>query len=300
MIYRQILTATLVSALTLGVAAASSLGISNASFESAGSCVVPSPTGTPTDPSAAPGIAYLDVGSVGCGWKKTPYSDSMGFMSPVAGGSASNSAVPSYSQYPNPSSPLIPEFVGPTFTNGVPDGNSLGYITYGFMYQVLLNNVQAGVTYTLQAYFGNRWDVDAAKLGFNNYPGNSGFFMELGAINGSELNPGTQDVNRTTLARTSYPTSYNASFFSAYPSVNAPDATPPAHGGEWKLISLTYTAQAGDPSIGKPLVIIFGSPAREADFDLVSLDATSSVPEPATFGFALSGLALVALKLRRK
>jgi hypothetical protein len=117
------------------------------------------------------------------------------------------------------------------------------------------------------------------------------------AFNSYDPGSGEFGLNRTTLARTS--TITGDTFFNTYPSVNSPDATNPGR-GEWKQISITYTAGLNDPNIGKPLLIVFGAPGRQGDFDLVSLDASSGVPEPASLALVLGGLALVGLKLRRK
>lgn len=289
MSYRYLLTTAALLGLTFGVANAGSIAIVNPSFEAD----ILTPTGTFNNPAAAPGISF----GFASGWVKTdPAGDSVGVWSPVTGGHQSTSADPSYSQYPDLSSAVLPAgFTGSAYQFGVPDGHNFGEISYGFFHQVVIENVQVGLTYTLKAFVGTRWDYDSVKAGYDQYYGNQGYFMELGALN--SYNPGTGVLDRNTLARIS--TNTGDVFFNQFPSVNSPDDTLPGR-GEWKQISLNYTVGANDPNIGKSLVIVFGSPGRQADFDMVTLDSTSGVPEPASFAFVLGGLALIGLKLRRK
>jgi len=170
-----------------------------------------------------------------------------------------------------------------TFPTGIPEGLNVGYSNGTPFYQILSSTIQASTIYNLMFYAGARFDFE-----------NQGYFAELSA------DTGNGDWNgRTVLARTTN----HSSNLPGFGSVNAPDAPTPFF-NDWIPIDLTATVGAADPLIGKKLIITFGSPAVEATFDNVVLDAASTLPsnptpEPGTIGMMLGGaLGLLAWKRR--
>lgn len=172
----------------------------------------------------------------------------------------------------------------------VPDGVNVAYTNGAPFYQIVQSPIQANTTYTLQAYTGNRYDYGSTLPPV--FSENQGFFMELAVdIDGNYF-------DRVVLARTSWERNPDPFFQSHYGSVNAPDATLPNR-GTWGLLTLTSTFGGSDALLGKNLMISFGAPGQQANFDAVTLNATSNVPEPGSIGLLLSGLVLVGLKIRR-
>jgi hypothetical protein len=157
---------------------------------------------------------------------------------------------------------------GPAELNGVPDGVQvlgLGFDSSGEVDQDTLTSVlAANVTYTLQVEVGRRLPDINGAFAFANY----------------------------SIALVGLKTQSN-------------DVTPTA--GNFLLDTLTYTTTAAD--IGKEVTVqlvtnvALGS-EHQADFDMVTLDATSAigdpVPEPSAFVLAGLGLLPLAILLRRR
>jgi PEP-CTERM motif len=204
----------------------------------------------------------------GSGWViDDPTGDSSGVMNPTTGAPIGNDPT------------LYPMFPF------IPEGQNVGYTNGTAFYQVLTDTIMANTTYTLSFWAGSRQDVGAG--GFFE---NQGYFGELSAATGSG-----NLADRTVLMRTT-----NKPSIFIPNSVNAPDAPTPGF-GEWLLVSIAYSVGANDPLIGQKLMIAFGSPAVQASFDAVSLDATSNItqaPEPASFAFMLAGLGAIGMVRR--
>ncbi|MEP7351644.1 MAG: VPLPA-CTERM sorting domain-containing protein [Acidobacteriota bacterium] len=208
----------------------------------------------------------------GSGWViDDPSGDSTGVMNPTIGPAIGNDPT------------LYPMFPS------IPEGEQIGYSNGTPFYQVLSEIITANTTYTLNFWAGARQDVGAGG-----YYENQGYYGELSAATGNGLYSG-----RTILTRTS--NNVSLCCFNA-PSINAPDAPKPGF-GQWLLVSIAYSFGANDPLIGQHLMVAFGSPAVQASFDAISVDATSNVqatPEPATFVFVLAGLGGIQVMRRRR
>jgi MYXO-CTERM domain-containing protein len=73
--------------------------------------------------------------------------------------------------------------------------------------------------------------------------------------------------------------------------------------GEWVNIVISYTIGASDPLIGQQLIVAFGAPAVQSNFDMVTIDATPTIattPEPASYAMMAAGLGLLGLWQRRR
>jgi len=172
------------------------------------------------------------------------------------------------------------------FNSALPDGEYVGYSNGTPFYQILSDTLMANTIYTLGAFIGQR-NIVADNLG-DNYSENQGYYMELAVDNDGTYN------NRTVLARSSF---LKLCCPGIPPSFNAPDAVAPGY-GNFIPLSFAYMAGLGAP-LGKNLMISFGAPGVQANFDMVTLTADATTPEPGTLSFLIAGLGLVFLKRSR-
>ncbi len=197
-------------------------------------------------------------------------SDSNGVLNPTIGPTDSGSSI----NYP-------------MFTY-IPDGDQVAYTHGSAFFQILPVTIQADTTYTLTFWIGERQDIGSVTNGYQ-FIQNQGYYGELAG--------GASYDTRTAFLRTvGFPV--NHSF--GVTSLNAADSPMPGY-GEWLQISVSYTFGASDPLIGQNLIVSFGAPAIESNFDLVSIDATpTSTPEPASYAMMGAGLGLLGFWHRRR
>lgn len=195
-------------------------------------------------------------------------SDSNGVMNPTIG------PVDPFSTSTSPNYPYIP------------DGDQIAYSHGTTFYQLLSTTIEANTTYTLSFWAGQRQDVGAGI-----YAENQGYFGELAA--------GSDFATRTTFLRT---VSYKGTHYFGVDSVNATNSAMPDF-GQWINIVISYTVGASDPLIGQQLMVAFGAPAVQSNFDMVTIDATPNVattPEPASCAMMAAGLGLLGFWQRRR
>lgn len=197
-------------------------------------------------------------------------SDSNGVLNPTIGpvNPSSTSTSPNYSY--------------------IPDGDQIAYSHGTTFYQILSTTIEANTTYTLSFWAGQRQDPGKDNLFFEN----QGYFGELAG--------GSDFATRTTFLRT---VSYKGTHYFGVDSVNATNSPMPDF-GEWINIVISYTVGASDPLIGQQLIVSFGAPAVQSNFDMVTIDATSSLPtttpEPASYAMMAAGLGLLGFWQRRR
>jgi len=68
--------------------------------------------------------------------------------------------------------------------------------------------------------------------------------------------------------------------------------------GNWSTFTTVYNSASHPGDVGMPIVIELISNGFQGDFDKVTLDGTSSVPEPATVAFLVTGLLGLAFAAR--
>lgn len=173
------------------------------------------------------------------------------------------------------------------FNGPLPDGEYTAYSNGTSFFQILTETLQPNFIYTLSAYVGMRNLIPNDPM-LDGYTENQGYYVEL-----SVDNNGTYD-GRTVLARSSW---LRLCCPGIPPSFNAPDSGSPGY-GNWIQVSFTYTPGVGAP-IGKNLMIGFGSPGVSANFDMVSLNAEPTIPEPSTVTMLAGGLGLFLIRRYR-
>ena len=153
----------------------------------------------------------------------------------------------------------------PSTWPSLPDGNQIAYSNSGSLTQVLTTDIAANTTYTLSVWVSERTN-----------PANS-FTPDIQLLDGS-----TPIITMTT-----------STPGGALP-VKITDASTPYY--TWVDWIGTFTS--GSVVDGAPLEISLSASVAQTDFDNVTLDATSTVPEPAMF--ALVGVGLLGLVTRRR
>ena len=173
------------------------------------------------------------------------------------------------------------------FNSPVPDGEYTGYSNGTPFYQILGDTLQATFVYTLSVFVGERNIIGNDPMG-DSFSENQGYYVELAVDNNGTYG------GRTVLARSSF---LKACCPGIPASFNAPDAGSPGH-GNFIEVSFSYTPGIGAP-LGKNLMISFGTPGVSANFDMVTLNADPTVPEPGTIAMVLGGIGLLALQRRK-
>jgi hypothetical protein len=181
--------------------------------------------------------------------------------------------------------------VGVTLDNNfpyVPDGNQVAYANGAAFFQLLPVTIQADTIYTLTYYAGMRQDAGAP----DGYAENQGFYAELSG--------GSSYDTRTPFVRS---VAFKPGHDFGVTNLNASQSAMPTY-GQWIQITLSYTFGASDPLIGQNLIIAFGSGGLMANFDMVTLDASSSLPtstpEPSSYALMAAGLSALAFRHRRR
>lgn len=173
------------------------------------------------------------------------------------------------------------------FNSALPDGQYTGYTNGTPFFQILSDTLQSNFVYTLSTFVGMR-NIVANDPMQDGYTENQGYYVELAVDNNGTYG------GRTVLARSSY---LRPCCPGIPASFNAPDAVSPGY-GNWIEVSFSYTPGVGAP-LGKNLMIGFGSPGVSANFDLVTLNADATVPEPTATVLFLSGLGVFAFRRYR-
>lgn len=169
----------------------------------------------------------------------------------------------------------------------VPDGEQVAYSNGTPFFQILPVTIQANTTYTLTFYAGQRQDAGAP----DGFAENQGYYAELSG--------GSDYASRTPFVRS---VAFKPDHGFGVSNLNALQSNMPGV-GQWIQVSLSYTFGASDPLIGQDLIIAFASGGVQAQFDMVTLDASPSLPtttpEPSSYALMVAGLGALAFRHRR-